>query len=139
MDSCCGAGMRPCSLRVGRRVDSRWRRSLGWTDPFHLDDAEPNTYGSKTNLSSLDANGLPKATAPNAVREGPWRVAFKLTEDCHPNVVYRWSVNGKPVEPARRLSSLTIGRLVSGGSRRRISPRFSPGKMLSISRSAVID
>jgi lysophospholipase L1-like esterase/uncharacterized membrane protein YqjE len=61
----------------------------------------PDTYGSETNLSGLDANGLPKATAPDAVREGPWSVTFKLAEDCHPNVVYRWFVNGMPVEPKR--------------------------------------
>jgi lysophospholipase L1-like esterase len=69
--------------------------------PIHFTWTMPNTYGSKTDPRSLDANGLPKATAPDAVREGPWSVTFKLTEDCHPNVVYRWSVNDKPVEPKR--------------------------------------
>ncbi len=56
----------------------------------------PDTYGSV-----LDLYGLPKSTAPNAVREGPWPVAFKLFDHCDPDVTYNWSVNRTPIQQRR--------------------------------------
>ncbi|MGO9319453.1 MAG: SGNH/GDSL hydrolase family protein [Solirubrobacteraceae bacterium] len=55
----------------------------------------PDTYGSV-----LDANGLPKATAPGEVRAGPWRVDLTVP-NCDPEASYEWSVDGVPIAPTR--------------------------------------
>ena len=63
---------------------------------MHFTWTMPDTYGSV-----LDLYGLPKSTAPNAVHEGPWPVAFKLSDHCDPDVTYSWLVNRIPIQPRR--------------------------------------
>jgi lysophospholipase L1-like esterase len=63
--------------------------------PIAFDWSMPDTYGSV-----LDANGLPKSTAPRRVPVVPGKVILTV-KNCDPDGRYAWSVNGTPLATER--------------------------------------
>ncbi len=85
--ACAVTGLRPAVAAA----DSSLR-------PLQVDWRMPDTYGS---AELRDAQGLPEATPPSEVGNGPWHVDLEVP-GCDPAASYSWSVDGRPIAPKRR-------------------------------------